>query len=112
MGGASGTFAAMLDATEGETVTLPLSLGRIVVDEARVMQAALNHCRNFLERIDADYGGHVKYEAHAPPDHGPAQDVADTRAAREKLPGLKFWARDVRGAEAIRASAPSSMRAG
>jgi hypothetical protein len=60
MGGASGTFAAMLDATEGETVTLPLSVGRIVVDEARLMQAALNHGRNFLERIEADEGGHVK----------------------------------------------------
>jgi hypothetical protein len=55
----------MLDATEGETetVTLPLSLGRTVVDEARLMQAALDHCRNFLERIEAGYGGHVEYEA-------------------------------------------------
>ena len=63
LGGASGTFEAMLDATEGEIVTLPLSLGRTVVDEACVMQAALDHCRIFLERIEADYGGHVEYEA-------------------------------------------------
>jgi len=27
------------------------------------MQAALDHCRIFLERIEADYGGHGEYEA-------------------------------------------------
>ena len=34
LGGASGIFEAMLDATEGESVTLPVSLGRTVVDDA------------------------------------------------------------------------------
>ena len=61
--GASGIFEAMLEAAEGATLTLPLSLGRAVVDEAHLMRAALDHCRNFLERIEVDHGGNVEYEA-------------------------------------------------
>ena len=78
-GGASGTFEAMLDATEDETVTLPLSLGRPVVCQARVMQAALDYCRIFLERIEVDHRRHEAARALIT-----AAGLADTRAARKR----------------------------
>jgi hypothetical protein len=107
MGGASGTFAAMLDATEGESVTLPLSVGRIVVDELRLTTAG-----TFSNASRRTRAATLSKRRTLPLITAPLK-MSQTREPRERnYRRLNFWVRDVRGAGAIRASAPSSMRAG
>ncbi len=63
LGGASGTLEAMLEAADEVPIRLPLLLGLTVIEEVRRMQAALDHCRIFLDRIEADYGDNIEYVA-------------------------------------------------